>query len=58
MTISLTEVAELTGGKITGDENIKITNLAKIEDANPGELTFYIFPLMKNILPLPKLPQF
>ncbi|MGD1007148.1 MAG: LpxD N-terminal domain-containing protein [Ignavibacteriaceae bacterium] len=40
MTISLTEVAELTGGKITGDENIKITNLAKIEDANPGELTF------------------
>jgi UDP-3-O-[3-hydroxymyristoyl] glucosamine N-acyltransferase len=44
MTISLTKIAELTGGKITGDENIKISNLSKIEDASPGELTFLYLP--------------
>jgi UDP-3-O-[3-hydroxymyristoyl] glucosamine N-acyltransferase len=54
MTISLTEVAELTGGKITGDENIKITNLAKIEDANPGELTFLYLPAYEKYFAVTK----
>ena len=44
MIISLKEVAGLIGGKITGDENVEITNLAKIEEANPGELTFLYLP--------------
>ncbi len=40
MIISLTEIAGLIDGKITGDHNIKISNLAKIEEAGPGDLTF------------------
>jgi len=44
MIISLTEIAELIGGKISGDPNIKITSLSKIEEANPGELTFLYLP--------------
>jgi UDP-3-O-[3-hydroxymyristoyl] glucosamine N-acyltransferase len=44
MIISLKEVAGLIGGKITGNENVKITGLAKIEEAGPGELTFLYLP--------------
>jgi len=44
MIISLKEIAELTGGTITGNENIEITNLAKIEEAKAGELTFLYLP--------------
>lgn len=44
MIISLKDVAGLIGGKITGDENVEIKNLAKIEEANPGDLTFLYLP--------------
>ena len=48
MVISLTDIAGLIGGKITGDENVKITNLAKIEEADPGELTFLYLPVYEK----------
>jgi len=42
----------LTGGKITGDENIKIyKSCKKLKMPTLVNLHFYIFPLMKNILP-------
>jgi len=44
MLINLIEVAGLIGGKITGNENVKITSVAKIEEAAPGELTFLYLP--------------
>src|SRR3989304_5386864 len=44
MKISLSEAAALVGGKIFGNENQIITNLAKIEEAQPGELTFLYLP--------------
>ncbi len=40
MKISLRDIAEFTGGKITGDEKLQIINLAKIEEAEPGDLSF------------------
>ena len=40
MAILLKEINSIIGGKITGDEGIEISNLAKIEEAKKGELTF------------------
>jgi UDP-3-O-[3-hydroxymyristoyl] glucosamine N-acyltransferase len=40
MKISLKDIAEFIGGKITGDEKLEINNLSKIEEAEPGDLTF------------------
>jgi len=40
MKISLRDIADFTGGKITGDEKLQISNLAKIEEAEPGDLSF------------------
>ncbi len=44
MKIDLVEAAELVGGKISGNKNVEIINLAKIEEAQPGELTFLYLP--------------
>jgi UDP-3-O-[3-hydroxymyristoyl] glucosamine N-acyltransferase len=41
---SLEDAAALIGGKITGNKKLVITNLAKIEEALPGELTFLYLP--------------
>lgn len=40
MKIKLNELADLIGGKIKGDPELIINGIARIEDANPGELTF------------------
>lgn len=40
MKISLRDIADFIGGEITGDEKLEIKNLAKIEEARPGDLTF------------------
>jgi UDP-3-O-[3-hydroxymyristoyl] glucosamine N-acyltransferase len=40
MQIKIKEAAELIGGKIFGNEEITFSNLAKIEEAQPGDLTF------------------
>jgi UDP-3-O-[3-hydroxymyristoyl] glucosamine N-acyltransferase len=40
MNIKLDEAAKIVDGNITGDKNIIINNLAKIEEAQTGDLTF------------------
>lgn len=40
MRITLKDIALYVGGEITGNENLEIKNLAKIEDAGSGDLTF------------------
>ena len=44
MKISLKDIAEFTGGKITGEEKLEIKNLAKIEEAEKGDLSFLYLP--------------
>jgi UDP-3-O-[3-hydroxymyristoyl] glucosamine N-acyltransferase len=44
MNFTIKEAAEFIGGKITGDENINISNVARIEEANKGDLTFLYHP--------------
>lgn len=40
MEISIREIAELVNGEVIGDENKRIRNVAKIEEAGDGDLTF------------------
>ncbi|MGA8265821.1 MAG: UDP-3-O-(3-hydroxymyristoyl)glucosamine N-acyltransferase [Ignavibacteriaceae bacterium] len=44
MKIKLQEIANLVGGKISGDGNLIISNLAKIDEAKNEELTFLYHP--------------
>jgi UDP-3-O-[3-hydroxymyristoyl] glucosamine N-acyltransferase len=44
MKISIREIASLTGGKLSGDKSIEINNVAKIEEAKTGDLTFLYLP--------------
>jgi UDP-3-O-[3-hydroxymyristoyl] glucosamine N-acyltransferase len=50
----LEEAAEIVGGNITGDKNITITNFAKIEEAQPGDLTFLYLDSYKKFFPATK----
>ncbi|MFZ1519872.1 MAG: UDP-3-O-(3-hydroxymyristoyl)glucosamine N-acyltransferase [Ignavibacteriaceae bacterium] len=40
MKINIREIASLIDGKIFGDDTLEIFNVAKIEEAKPGDLTF------------------
>lgn len=40
MKLKLSEIARITGAKLSGDENFEITGIAKIQEAKSGELTF------------------
>ena len=51
MEITLRQVADLVGGKLFGDEKIVIKNLAKIEEAVPGDLTFLYLPVYEKFFP-------
>lgn len=44
MKISIKEIASLAGGKLFGDQSIEINNVAKIEEAKAGDLTFLYLP--------------
>jgi UDP-3-O-[3-hydroxymyristoyl] glucosamine N-acyltransferase len=44
MEITLKQIADLVDGKLIGNEKIVIKNLAKIEEAVPGDLTFLYLP--------------
>jgi UDP-3-O-[3-hydroxymyristoyl] glucosamine N-acyltransferase len=44
MKISIKEIASLINGTVSGDINIEIKNVAKIEEAKSGELTFLYLP--------------
>ena len=50
MNLSLKEVSDFIEGTITGDGNLIINNLAKIEDAQPGDLTFLYLPAYEKYL--------
>ncbi len=54
MEISLKDAADLIGGKIFGNGHITILNVAKIEDALPGDLTFLYLPLYYKYFPATK----
>lgn len=44
MEFSAKQIAELLGGQVVGDENVKVHTLAKIEEASSGSLTFLANP--------------
>lgn len=44
MELSLSQVSKFVDGKLEGEASIKISGVAKIEDAKPGELTFISNP--------------
>lgn len=51
MKITLKEIAELVNGKLFGDEKVIIKNLAKIEEAGEGDLTFLYLPVYNKYFP-------
>lgn len=44
MNLILKEIAQLVGGKITGNKDLIITSVSKIEEAKKGDLTFLYLP--------------
>ncbi len=42
MEFTLKEIVKITGGKIIGDENVKIENIAPIDKAKEGDITFLV----------------
>jgi UDP-3-O-[3-hydroxymyristoyl] glucosamine N-acyltransferase len=54
MKISIREIASLIDGKISGDDKLEISNVAKIEDAKPGELTFLYLSSYEKYFPSTK----
>lgn len=44
MEFTAKQIAELLSGRVEGDENAKVTTLAKIEEGKPGTLTFLANP--------------
>ena len=50
MKIKLKDAADFVGGVIIGDPNLEISNLAKIEEAKEGDLTFLYLPSYEKFL--------
>ncbi len=50
MEINISEAADLVGGTITGNPQLKFYNVAKIEEAKPGDLTFLYLPAYQKYL--------
>lgn len=44
MSVRLAEIAKWIGGTVDGDDSLQISGLAKIEEAQPGQLTFIANP--------------
>ena len=40
MALTLAQIAESIGGKVEGDSDIRITGVAAIENAKPGQISF------------------
>jgi UDP-3-O-[3-hydroxymyristoyl] glucosamine N-acyltransferase len=51
MEITLKEIVDLVGGKLFGNGSVVIKNLAKIEEAVPGDLTFLYLPVYEKFFP-------
>ncbi len=54
MNFTIKEAAQFIGGKISGDENISISKVARIEEAQKGELTFLYHPSYEKYFPSTK----
>ncbi|MDO8550803.1 MAG: UDP-3-O-(3-hydroxymyristoyl)glucosamine N-acyltransferase [Ignavibacteria bacterium] len=54
MKIKLEEAAKIVDGNIVGDKNITISSFAKIEEAQPGDLTFLYLDSYKKFFPSTK----
>jgi UDP-3-O-[3-hydroxymyristoyl] glucosamine N-acyltransferase len=54
MKLKLQEVSDFIGGKISGNSNLIITNLSKIEESQAGDLTFLYLPAYEKFLPSTK----
>jgi len=54
MELTLAEIAALVQGDLDGDGSIKIRDVAKIETANPGEITFLSNPKYAKYVELTK----
>ena len=50
MELSAKEIAEYTGGEVIGDENVKVSSIAKIESGKPGTLCFLANPKYEHYL--------
>ncbi|HOV21741.1 MAG TPA: UDP-3-O-(3-hydroxymyristoyl)glucosamine N-acyltransferase [bacterium] len=50
MNMRVKEIAEIVGGKVIGDENIVITGISGIKEAEPGDITFVATNKYKNLL--------
>ncbi len=51
MKIKIAEAAELIGGKISGNANLEISGVAKINEAKEGDLTFLYLPAYEKYFP-------
>jgi UDP-3-O-[3-hydroxymyristoyl] glucosamine N-acyltransferase len=51
MKIKITEIASLINGIISGDDSLEVSNVAKIEDAKPGDLTFLYLSSYEKFFP-------
>jgi UDP-3-O-[3-hydroxymyristoyl] glucosamine N-acyltransferase len=54
MKIKLEEAAKIVDGNIVGNKNITISSFAKIEEAQPGDLTFLYLDSYKKFFPSTK----
>lgn len=50
-TASLGELAELVGGRVSGDPSIRICDVASLDSAGSGEITFLSNPKLRVLLP-------
>jgi len=50
MKIKLKDAADFVGGVVIGNPNLEISNLAKIEEAKEGDLTFLYLPAYEKFL--------
>jgi len=47
---ALSELAQLVGGRVIGDEGVEIRRVASIEEAGPGDITFLAHPRYRSYL--------
>jgi UDP-3-O-[3-hydroxymyristoyl] glucosamine N-acyltransferase len=50
MEFTVNQLAGLLGGQVQGDGNAKITMLAKIQDARPGQIAFLSNPKYEQFI--------
>jgi UDP-3-O-[3-hydroxymyristoyl] glucosamine N-acyltransferase len=50
MEFTIKQIASMLGGQVQGDEHAKITMLAKIQDAKPGQLAFLANPKYESFI--------